>query len=284
MAQTLATAIAEAEGPEFDAVVGYTVKRPDSTPVDEEVAAAFARVDFEPFGRIARRLSSRYRCHSADAEDAVQDALLDLLVKRADLFREEPESWMGLLYETARYRLIGIKSGQGQVASIEALAELAGDARLATARPCVPASHAGDTEARYVRPPGEGEEWNPSQIIGALQRFRDYFGRPPKSAECKALNGLPSTTTIYKHFASFADAVLAAGMVPETAPRRRSAWRPLEAAEVCHAFRRRNGYWPSWADARRRPGELPGSSVMIRCFGGTRSHDVQRGAEAILAD
>jgi hypothetical protein len=283
MAQTFAAAISEVEGPEFDAAVGYTVKQPAPAPVDEEIAAAFAGLDFAPFRRIVRRLSWRYRCHSADAEDAVQDALLDLLVKRPDLFREEPEGWMGLLYETARYRLIGIKSGQGQVASIEALAELAGDAPFGTARLCVAASHDGDIEAKYVRPPSYGEEWNPSRIIGALQRFRDYFGRPPKSAECKALNGLPSTNTIYKHFASLADAILAAGMVSETFPRRRSAWRPLEAAEVCHAFRRRNGYWPSWADARRRPGELPGSSVMIRCFGGTRSHDVQRGVEAILA-
>jgi hypothetical protein len=185
MAQTFAAAISAVEGPKFDAAVGYTVQQPSPAPVDDEIAAAFAGLDFGPFLKIARRLSWRYRCHSADAEDAVQDALLDLLVKRPDLFREEPESWMGLLSETARYRLIGIKSGQGQVASIEALAEFAGDAPFGTAQPCIAASHDGDIEAKYVLPPSDGEEWNPSQIIGAFQRFRDYFGRPPKSSECK---------------------------------------------------------------------------------------------------
>lgn len=43
-----------------------------------------------------------------------------------------------------------------------------------------------------------------------------------------------------------------------------------------------------WKAARVReieldgPGELPSTTVMIRCFGGTRSIDVQLGAEAIL--
>lgn len=72
-------------------------------------------------------------------------------------------------------------------------------------------------------------------------------------------------------------------MVPETPPKSRERWIPLEVARVCRSFRRRNGYWPSWADVKRRPGELPGTTAMVRCFGGTRSIDVQLGAEAILA-
>ncbi len=283
MARTLAAAIAKVEGPKFDAIVGYTVTRPEPAPVDYAVVAAFAEFDYGPIRRITRMLASRYRCHSTHAEDAVQDALTGLLVKRPDLFREDPECWMGLLHETARFRLIDIKAGQGQTASIEALTELAGDAPFEGARPCIPASHDGGEDAKYTLPPRDGEAWNPSQIIGALQRFRDYFGRPPKSEECKALNGLPGTAAIYRHFDSFADAVLAAGMVPDAQRRRRRAWKPLEAARTCHAFRRRNGRWPSSADVKRRPGELPGASVMDRCFGGTREVEVQQGAEAILA-
>jgi DNA-directed RNA polymerase specialized sigma24 family protein len=283
MAQTLAAAITEVEGPLFDVMVGYTVKQPEPAPVDDEVAAAFAGLDFGPYRRIARSLSSRYRCPFADAEDAVQDALLGLLIKRSELFREEPEGWMGLLYETSRYRLLAIKEGQGQTDSIEALTELGGDAPFEKASPCVPLSHDGGAEVRCTSPPLNQKEWSRSQIIAALQRFRDYYGRPPRSEECKAMNGLPSTATIYRHFARLGEAVLAAGMVPESLPRRRRAWRPLEAAEVCRSFRRRNGYWPGWVDVKRRPGDLPGTSVMVRCFGGTRSSDVQRGAEAILA-
>lgn len=283
MASTLAVAIAEVEGPRFDEVVGYTVKRPEPAPVDEAITAAFTGVDPEFFGRLVRQLVSQCGGQPADAEEAMQNANLELLVKRPDLFREEPARWTGLLYETARYRLLDIKGRQGQIASIEALTEIAGDAPFEKANPCIPLSHDGGSESRYVPAPQDGEEWSQSRIIGALQRFRDYYGRPPKSADCKKINGLPSTTTICRHFESFVDAVLAAGMVPEASLRKRRVWRPLEAAEVCCAFRWRNSRWPSWADARRCPGELPGYSVMIRCFGGARSHDVQRGAEAILA-
>ncbi|MBK5219779.1 MAG: hypothetical protein JJE35_08335 [Thermoleophilia bacterium] len=284
MARTLAAALAEVEGPEFDAIVGYTAKRPEPAPVDKEVAAVFAKFDYRAVRRIARMLASRYRCHPTHAEDAAHDALVDLLAKRPELFREDPERWMGLLHEVTRFRLIDIKAGQGQTASTEALTELAGDAPFEEAHPCIPASHDADGEAKYASPPRIGEEWNRSQIIGALQRFRDYFGRPPRTGECKALNGLPSSTAIYRHFASFSDALLEAGMVPDAPQRRRRAWKPLEAAKACSAFRRRNGHWPSWADVKRRPGELPSTSVMIRCFGSTRSAEVQQGVEAILAD
>lgn len=283
MASTLAAAIAEVEGPRFDAVVGYTVERPEPAPVDEEITAAFAGVDPKLFGRLVRQLVSQCGGQPADAEEAIQNANLELLVKRPDLFREEPARWTGLLYETARYRLLDIRERQGQTASVEALSEIAGDAPFEKANPCIPLSHDGDSESRYVSSPQDGEEWSQSQIIGALQRFRDYYGRPPKSTDCKKINGLPSTTTILRHFDKLVDAVLAAGMVPDTPLRRRSVWRPLEAARVCRAFRWRNSRWPSSADARRCPGELPSGSVMIRCFGGTQAHDVQRGAEAILA-
>jgi DNA-directed RNA polymerase specialized sigma24 family protein len=283
MAATLAAAIAEVEGPQFDAIVGYTVKAPEPTPTDEAIAAAFEGFDYESLRKITRMLASRYRCHAADAEDAVHDALTELLVKRPGLLQEGSDHWLGLLHEVGRYRLIAIKSGQEQSASIESLTELAGDAAFENARLCIAASHDGSEDARYARSPREGERWTRSQVIGSLQRFRDYVGRPPRTHECKALNGLPSTTTIYRHFESLAEAILAAGMVPEAPQRHRRRWTPFEAARVCRSFRRRNGHWPNSADVKRRGGELPSTSVMIRCFGGTRSSEVQQGAEAILA-
>jgi hypothetical protein len=204
-------------------------------------------------------------------------------VRRPGLYQERPESWLGLLYKLARFRILDRRLATSRVASIEELFELAGDAPFEKARHCLVDPGSVDEDARYAAPPASGEKWNSEQIIGALQRFRDHFGRPPKSAECKVLNGLPSPNVIYRHFASLANAILAAGMVPETSPKSRERWIPLEVAKVCCSFRRRNGYWPSWADVKRRPGELPSTTAMIRCFGGTRSIDVQLGAEAILA-
>lgn len=282
MARTLADAIAAVEGPEFDAAVGYTAKRSTPRPVKEEVATAFHDFDYGEILRIERMLVSRHHCHFADAEEAVHEVLEELLVKRPDLYQEPPESWLGLLYKLARFRILDTRMAKSRVASIEELFELAGDAPFENARSCV-AVATTDEDARYAFPPANGEKWSSEQIVGALQRFRDHSGRPPKSAECKALNGLPSPSVISRRFGSLANAILAAGMVPETSPKSRARWSPLEVARACRSFRRRNGQWPSWADVKRRPGELPGTTAMVRCFGGTRSIDVQLGAEAILA-
>ncbi len=279
MAASLAAAIAEVEGPKFDAIVGYSVPLPKAALTDEAVEVVFKGLSYAPFGEIARKLSSRYRCHISDAEDAVQDSLLKLREKRPDLFREKPETWLGLLHVIARFRLIEIKERQEQTASIE---ELAGEVPFYGARPCVPPSPGVNEEGRYAPPPIEGEEWSREQIIGALQRFRDHYGWPPRVKDCKSLHGLPSPATVYRHFGSFADAVLAAGMVPDRLGQRRKRWVAVEAAEACASFRRRQGYWPSWVDVKRRPGELPGTNVMVKFFGGTRSGEVQVGAEAIL--
>jgi DNA-directed RNA polymerase specialized sigma24 family protein len=281
MARTLAEAIAAAQGAEFDAAVGYTLKRPTPTPVEEEVATAFRGFDYGEILRIERMLVSRHHCPLADAEEAVHEVLEELLVKRSDLYRERPEGWLGLLYKLARFRILDNRMARSRVASIEELFELGGDAPLEKARPCVAVATA-DEDARYAAPPAEGEKWNSEQIVGALQRFRDRTGRPPRSVECKALSGLPAPKIIRRQFGSLANAILAAGMVPETSSKSRARWTPLEVAEVCRSFRRRSGYWPSWSDVRCRPGELPSTTAMIRCFGGTRSIDVQLGAEAIL--
>jgi DNA-directed RNA polymerase specialized sigma24 family protein len=281
MAASLAAAIAEVEGPEFDAIVGYAVPLPKAAPTDAAVEVAFKGLTYAPFGEIARKLASRYRCHRADAEDAVQDGLVELREKRPDLFREKPENWLGLLHEIARFRLIEIKEGQERTASIEELAERAGEAPFYGARPCIPLALEGD-EVKYVPLAREGKEWSREQIIGALQRFRDHYGRPPRARDCRALHGLPSPATIHRHFRSLAEAILAAGMVPDGLGQRRRRWSASEAAEACASFRRRQGYWPGWIDVKRRPGELPGPNAMVRFFGGTRPGEVQVGAEAIL--
>jgi len=282
MARTFAEAIASVEGTEFDAAVGYTVTRPAPKPVEKEVAVAFRDFDYRRVRRIERMLASRQRCHLAEAEEAVHEVLEELLVKQPDLYRKRPESWLGLLYRLARFRIVDTNLGRARVASVEELFESAGDAPFEKASPCLSVTPRSEEDAKREAPPGVGESWSSFQVIGAMQRFRDHFGRPPRSAECKAINGLPGLGVIYRHFGTLADAILAAGMMPE-APRKRDRLIPLEVAKVCRSFKWRNGHWPSWADVKRRPGELPPTSAMVRCFGGTRSIDVQLGTEAILA-
>lgn len=282
MADSLAAAFAEVEGPELDAIVGYSIAPRKAAPTDRAIVEAFRGFDYSRIRRIARQLASRYRCHETHAEDAVQDALLSLYERRPGLYRESPDGWLGLVYQVARFRVIDTKTRQHQTVSIEELVEAAGDAPFVDARPCVAPSPEADEDSRYQPSPLKGEPWTRAQIIGAFQRFRDFYGRPPRVKECRTMHRLPSPTTIHRHFRRFGDAVLAAGMVPITVERRHKRWAPAEAAAACASFRRRHGYWPSWADVKRDARGLPCTSVMIRFFGGTRSADVQTGAEAIL--
>lgn len=282
MAASLAAAIKEVEGPEFDLIVGYSIPPREHALTEEAIRAAFEEFDYRHVRRIARRLSAHHRCHETHAEDAVHDALLALLVRRPDLYRKDPTGWLGLLHSTSHFRLLRIKFPAQRTESIEGLAESARDTALNAARPCVPPLTDSSEESRYAPLPERGEGWNRTQIIGAIQRFRDYHGHPPRASDCRALNRLPSSATINRHFGDFASAILAAGMVPDTLGRRKKSWSAIEAARACRAFRKRHGYWPNWADARRNPGDLPGRGAMMRFFGSTQPSEVQLGAEAIL--
>lgn len=281
MAATMAGAIEAAEGPVFDAIVGYTVPAPQAAPTDPDIVTAFARLDPKELRRLSLTLSGRERRHPTEADDAVQDAFLELWAKEREILLSSPGAFLGHLYERARRRLQEVGRREGAL-SAEALREERDDAFLEGARPCVPESHSAEEQCRYVAAPAPGRSWNREQIIGTIQRFRDYHGRPPKAVEFRAINGLPSLATLYRHFNSLADALLVAGMTPDS-PTRRRLWTPLAAARACRAFKRRNGRWPYWRDVKRRPGELPSTTVMIRYFGGTRAVDIQLGAEAILA-
>ena len=202
---------------------------------------------------------------------------------RPELFREDPRSWTRLLYAVARIRVRRILSERGRTVSFDLGASDKTDPHSEEIKAFVELSPGGDERARYEAPPALGEAWSSSQIVGAFQRFRDYYGRPPRTADCKAINGLPSLGAIYRHFASFADAVLAAGMVPENPGRQWREWQPLEAALVCRSFYRRHGHWPGSADIKRWPGVLPCAGAMVRYFGSTNPAEVQRKAEAIIA-
>ena len=117
--------------------------------------------------------------------------------------------------------------------------------------------------------------------MGALQRFHDQHGRPPRAKECRLTQGLPSTATLAKKFGSFSVALQAAGMAAPTVGMRRQRWTAIEAAKACWSFRWRHNRWPDAIDVQRSPGVLPGRNVMIRFFGSTHAAEVQLGVESI---
>jgi hypothetical protein len=280
MAATVAAALAKVEGDELDRMVysGPEIRR---SPPDEELKMAFDGFSYRRLIGEMRHLARSRRCDLADVEDAVQEEFTVLMERRRRLFSESTERWTKLLMRRASYRLLENCVGSRPI-STAALEEAGGDATLAGARPCLPPSLQADEDAKYGPLPAPGEFWTSMQVIGAFQRFRDYHGRPPRSCECRAAHRLPCYSTVRRHFGSFDDAVLAAGMIPPGLGRRRRRWSPVEAAHACRSFRRRHGFWPNWADLHRYPGTLPSNSTMIRCFGSTRPAEVERVAEAIL--
>jgi DNA-directed RNA polymerase specialized sigma24 family protein len=283
MAASLAAAIAAAECPEFDLAVGLALPPRIHAPVAEAVARTFAGVDYRPYAAFARTLAWRYRFDQADAEDAVQQAFLDLLEKEPQLYREDPAEWRGRLFRKAESRLRSDRARRGRVGSIEALSDSAGDAALADAKRCLPVSSTVDEDARRAAPPRPGESWTEEKVIAAFQRFRDHHGRPPRGVECQRLHRLPPPSVVRRLFGDLNHAILAAGMTPPTLGQRRERWTTVEAARACRGFYRRNGRWPDSSDLGRNPGELPSAKVMKRCFGGTRAAEIRCRAELILA-
>lgn len=278
MAATFEAAFAAAESPELDLAVRYVVPPRKWVPADEVAEAACRGLRY---GHVIDRLAAYRRCDRTRAEDAVQDALEALLIGRPEIFRDDPESWMKLLFTEADFRLRRSRDQKVRTVSVEGLSASAGDVPFGGARRCVPPTLDCDCY-RQVSPPKMGEEWNRTQVIGAIQRFHAYYRQAPKAADFNSVNKLPSLSVVYRHFDDLSSASLAAGIVPD-APRRRRAWRPVEAAKACLSFRWRYGHWPTLSDVRRNPGELPGREAMIKYFGGTRPAEVQQGAELILA-
>lgn len=284
MAGSMREAIAAVAGQEFDELLGY-VRRPRvHAPTDPRVKSAFEGFDYGQIEAISLKLARAYRCHKTHAEEAVHDRLYHFWIHRPELYRVDPASWMNLLYRAAEYRLIDLKAESMGDLSIEALTEVAGDAAFEGASEVVSPSSDGNEDCRYLATPRKGEAWTRLQMIGAVQRFRDHHGRPPKQIECKGLHRLPSPAVIRRQFGSFDELILESGMIPLRLGSRRKRWGALEAARACAAFRRRNGYWPGWAEVKRLPGDLPGTAAMLRFFGGTQPGIVQAGAEAILSD
>lgn len=289
MARTMVAALKAASGKEFDVAVGFDVVRPEPASVPDDIKQAFQRFDYRGhLRRVTRMLADRFRGDRHLAEEAVQAALLELFERSPELFARRPETWMGLLYKAALHQRAKIVKRVTAIDSIEGLARMAGDAPFEGAQPVVaPALEGVDEDARYTPPPAPGARWERLQMIGAAQRYRDHFGRPPTADECSRTSvrvplGLPPNSSIEREFGSFSAYLLESGMVPRTLGMSKP-WKAVPAAQACLSFRHRNGYWPGRSEIERSANGLPGKAACERFFGGCSSSEIQAGSEVILA-
>lgn len=280
MADSFAAAIAKAakrEGERFDRAVGYLPLPPRPAPTPEHIRSAFESIDQGQIDRLVYWLIKETRCSEADAREATQDSFEKLLRRRPEIFHREPEEWWRILFEIAPYRVAEIRAARRQMVLTGNPVERAEKSATETERSSLPVSPAA-CDYTWIEPPGEGEEWLELQIIGALQRYARHYGRQPREIDCRALHRLPSPATIRARFGSFGAALAAAGM---QAPSRRRT-DPLDAAELCDAFRRRNGRWPDTRDFECCPEKLPSEKVARKIFGSTRPGVVQQRSQEIL--
>jgi DNA-directed RNA polymerase specialized sigma24 family protein len=281
MAANFEDAFAEVSGAELDRIA-YSARPIHRAPTDRALDACFAGFDCERLKPGCRRLAWRRGCCVQDAEEAVDEELLALLEDRPEVFRWEPERWLGFLFRGAWFRLLGRRGGP-RPASIEALEEF-GDAPLSGAEPYASPTLRAEEDVSVETLPRPGERWTRRQAIGALQKFHHYHGRPPQARELKTQNRLPSYGIVRALFGGLGAALFAAGIQPAEQNRRRRAWTRLEAALACRAFYQRTGDWPNAGDAERNPGQLPGRATMLKFFGTTRGGAIRGTAEAIVAE
>jgi hypothetical protein len=278
MAASLADAFAAVAGERLEHVCGLDGPSWHRALTEPEIARAFVGAPRDLYKGMAYPLARRSGRCLQDAEDAIQDELLELFVESRRVFRECPEAWAGRVYESARFRLRSAATPSTR--SLDAVdADLVDKATEDEEFSRAPGRR---SPISVVALPAAGERFSGAQMIEALHRFRDHHGRRPKARECVAANRLPTTAQIRREFASFRRLLLAAGMAEDCYRHHEGRWEAREVALACLSFKDRHGWWPSSGDIRRFPGELPSSSTMTRFFGSTRSCYVQRGAEAIL--
>ncbi len=280
MAATFALAFAQLEESRLDRAV-FSARGISRAPEDHALGEVINRLEPDWQRRLSKRLAKHSRVTFLDAEDAIQEELVFLIENRRDVFVLESDRWLGLLFVRGRYRLLKNRSAPRQ-ASTNAIEDALGEAALAQAELCVPASLPAEEEALRIPLPMQGGKWSRLQVISALQRFHRYHGRPPRARECRAVKRLPSTATISRHFGGLEKALLASGIRPDEQGRRRRPWPAVEVSRTCRSFYRRLGYWPNASDRARHP-ELPSRSVMLKCFGSTHGGEIRGVAEAILS-
>jgi hypothetical protein len=116
-------------------------------------------------------------------------------------------------------------------------------------------------EAAGLRP--NHRLWTRSEIAAALARWTADRGRPPRQGELAyGAAGMPTTSTIRKHFGSYAAALEAAAIEP-----RRRFWSEDRIVAAMRAWAECHGRPPTSCDWTRSGGEHPHATTVRQRFG-----------------
>jgi hypothetical protein len=194
MAESFEDAFAKIAGPRFDRIV-YSAKPIHRAPPDGRFSKAFSRIDRRRLRQAHDQVVQRRGCSLADAEEAVGEELTVLMERRPEIFEMPLERWWKILISRASFRVLG-GPGAPPARSTEAIEESGGDGAIAAAGSCVPISASAEEGTSSPPPSKPGDQWSRRQVISALRRFHRYYGRPPRVADCRVTNRLPSYGTI----------------------------------------------------------------------------------------
>ncbi len=122
---------------------------------------------------------------------------------------------------------------------------------------------APDRRRQLTRP----DNWDPSEIIGALQAWADQHGRTPERVDWKAAApGHPMNTTVCRHFNSWNRALRAAGLHPP-APPRRHPWTDQQIILALRSSAREHGRPPTYLEWKQGTTDHPCAQTVWYRFG-----------------
>ena len=109
--------------------------------------------------------------------------------------------------------------------------------------------------------------WEPAEILDALRRYAQEFGRAPSKTDLeRPPGGYPSARTVRRHFGSFTAGRRKAGLT-SFAPRvRRPYWTRERIAEAMAAFHDRHGRFPTSVEWARAGSAHPGAATVFARF------------------
>jgi len=119
--------------------------------------------------------------------------------------------------------------------------------------------------AAGLEPVRERWSWSRAEIIQALQAGNTRLGRTPTQNDIDSHAGLPDSKSVRRHFASWHDALNAAGLTPHAPPAR--TWDHASIIAALQDFDAEHGHPPRRRDFDRHQGRYPHGGVVARYFG-----------------
>jgi DNA invertase Pin-like site-specific DNA recombinase len=135
-------------------------------------------------------------------------------------------------------------------------------------------AHWAHVACQLDRPRLRRQEWDDSEIIGALQGWAEANGRSPTPSEwVKCDINHPCARTIRIHFGTWRRALRRAGLkpyVPDTPPRN-YAWSDQEVVNAIRKWTAEHGHQPKWHEWHSAQPGQPSRETVRKHFGGWRA-------------